>query len=83
MSVNGMKGDKPRIRAKIVNTATVTPRHEIVEAILGPRYIWAIHTEPVKRLMDYITALEAKLCQCPTSEEPSWAAAGIHDPCGR
>ena len=43
MSVNGMKGDKPRIRAKIVNTATVTPRHEIVEAILGPRLRRQIH----------------------------------------
>lgn len=33
--------------------------------LLGPRYCWALHTEPVKRLIDYITALEAKLCQCP------------------
>lgn len=44
--------------------------------LLGPRYSWAVHTEPVKRLMDYITAIEDRLnalagvkpCECPPEE---------------
>lgn len=55
--------------------------NETVIAILGPRYAWAINTEPVIRLMDYITILEEKLgilsaikhCECPP-EPPSRSA---------
>lgn len=34
-----------------------------VAALLGPRYCWAYHTEPVKRMMDYATMLEEKLAE--------------------
>lgn len=40
-----------------------------VAELLGPRYNWAVHSEPVKRMMDYVTALEARLCQCPPVRE--------------
>ena len=48
-------------------------RHETVEQLLGPRYVWALHTEPAKRMLDYIRTLEARVnelqgvkpCECP------------------
>lgn len=47
--------------------------NETAAQLLGPRYSWALHTVPVQRLIDYITALESRLneavavkpCECP------------------
>jgi hypothetical protein len=46
---------------------------ETAAQLLGPRYSWAVHTVPVQKLIDYITALEDRLneaagvkaCECP------------------
>jgi hypothetical protein len=32
--------------------------------LLGPRYAWAVNTVPVQKLIEHITLLEDKLCQC-------------------